>query len=143
MKIKFMVLSILVIFLYSCSYPANMFIKLTPEEEIYLGKAMAQPLIFIVDVKDSELKWALAQSFIAKYSPMKIQTVTDYLIETYNPYDTSFGYKVVRTPLEEGDEFDVRCLSDNLFLMNVANQNAHIFAYYLVTGEIIPRLIKR
>jgi len=141
MKIKFMILSILIIFLYSCM-PANLFVKLTPEEKIYLEKAMAQPLTFIVDAKDSELKWALAQSFIAKYSPMKIETITEYLLETYSPYGTRFGYKVIRTPLEEGDEFDVRCLYDNPFSKNDAYQSAHIFAYYLATGEIIPRLIR-
>jgi len=142
MKPKITLLSIFIVFLWSCM-PTNLFIKLTSEEQIYLGKVMAQPLTFIVDVKDSELKWVLAQSFIAKYSSMKIETITNYLLETYNPYQTRFGYKVIRTPLEEGDEFCISCLYDNPFSKNDAYQNAHILAYYLVTNEITIRLISR
>jgi len=142
MKIKILALSFLIVFLFSCSPPANLFIKLTPEEEVYLEKAMSQPLTFIVYIEESEQKWALAQSFIAKYSTMKIETITDYLLETYTPYGDRMGYKVIRTPTKEGDEFCIVCSYDNPFSKNNALQSAHIFAYYLVTGEIIPRLIR-
>jgi len=127
----------------ACSYPANMLMKLTPEEHAYLERAMAQPLTFMVTPEDSNMKWGVAQAFIAKHASMKIETVSDIVLETYNPYGGRYGYRVIRTPKKDGDEFFIVCLNDNMFLSKSTEQNAHIFAHYLVTDEIIERLIKR
>ena len=126
----------------ACNFPANMWIKLTPEEKSYLDRAMAQPLTFTVKSEDSNRLWGMAQAFIGKYASMKIESASDYVIETYNPVESRFGYRVIRTPKKDGDEFTITCLY-TAFLVKDAEQNAHIFAHYLLTEELIERLIRR
>ena len=128
----------------ACSYPANMFMKLSPQEKSYLERAMAQSLTFMVKPEDSNRLWGVAQAFIGKYASMKIENVSEYIIETYNPYESRYGYRVIRTPKKDGDEFTIECLGDNpTFMSKTIDQNAHIFAHYLLTEEIIERLIER
>ena len=127
---------------WACSFPANMFKALTPEEKTYLERVMAQPLTFMVKTEDSNRLWGVAQAFIGKHASMKIENVSDFIIETYNPINNRFGYRVVRTPKKDGDEFSIVCLY-TIYNSKQADQNAHIFAHYLVTEEIVERLINR
>jgi hypothetical protein len=98
----------------------------------------------MVKPEDSNRLWGVAQAFIGKYASMKIENVSEYIIETYNPYGSRYGYRVIRTPKKDGDEFTIECLGDNpVFMSKTIDQNAHIFAHYLVTDEIVERLITR
>ncbi len=130
-------------FMAACAYSPNLFKKLSPQEQGYLGRAMAQPLTFAVKSEDSARLWGVAQAFIGKHASMKIENVSDFIIETYNPRENRFGYRVIRTPKKDGDEFSIEALYDNPFSSKQADQNAHIFAHYLLTEEIIERLINR
>jgi len=142
MKVKYFI-TLLACLTFMACLSANVFRKLTVAEEGYLSDAMSHPLIFVVPAEDSDRCWGAIQSFIGKYSSMKIENITDYIIETHNPYSTRFGYRAVRTDLQDGVEFSVSCTYDNMFSKNAATQNSHILAYYLTTGEIIPRLINK
>ena len=115
----------------------------TPEELAYLERVMACPLTFVIPANETELTWGRIQGFLGKYSSMKIQTVTEYVIETYNPVESEvdFGYSIVRTPVEEGVEIAIRCVTGNMFCRREADLNAHILAHYARTGEIIPKFI--
>jgi hypothetical protein len=119
--------------------------KLTPAEEEYLSKVMQAPLEFSIPKDKSEEVWGRIQSFIGRYSSMKIQVATDYVLQTYNPQESAvdFGYYANRTP--QGDEvgFEVRCICGNMFSGKDRDRNAHILAHYAQTGEIIPRLISQ
>jgi hypothetical protein len=139
---KLFVLFVIVCMAGACNFPANMWMKLTPDEKVYLERAMAQPLTFTVKTEDSNRLWGMAQAFVGKYASMKTQSVSDYVIETYNPVESRFGYRVIRTPKKDGDEFSITCLY-TMFLDNSGEQNAHIFAHYLLTEEIVERLIRR
>jgi hypothetical protein len=139
---RYLGLGLILVFTAAC-LSANAFRKLSPAEQTYLERAMAQPLTFMVKSEDTQRLWGVAQAFIGKHASMKIENVSEFIIETYNPYGTRFGYRVVRTPKKEGDEFSITCLYDNTFSKNDADQNAHIFAHYLMTEEIVERLIQR
>ncbi len=78
-------------------------LKLTPEEQTYLEKAKAFPLEFTIAKSEADEAWGRAQSFIGRFSSMKLQTVTDFVIQTYNPGsgDVNFGYYVTKTPMGE------------------------------------------
>lgn len=115
----------------------------TPEEQAYMSAVMATPLTVLVAKDDTEDAWGRAQSWLGKYSSMKIQVVSDYVIETYNPTGSSvdFGYNVTKTPMGDACEIAVRCGSSNMFAGEAAETNAHILAYYIKTGICNPKFI--
>ncbi|MHA1305140.1 MAG: hypothetical protein ACTSPI_15690 [Candidatus Heimdallarchaeaceae archaeon] len=139
------IVSVLMIGLLSSCATTSM-LKLTPEEKTYLEKAKAFPLEFTIPKSEVEEAWGRAQSFIGRFSSMKLQTVTDFVIQTYNPRsgDVDFGYYVTKTPMSDNVLITVQCIAGNMFTGADANTNAHILAYYIKTGELPnPRLIAR
>jgi hypothetical protein len=127
-----------------CSHTSMM--RLSPDEESYISMVNQFPLEFTVPKSETADVWGRAQSFIGKYSSMKLQNATDYIIQTYNPggNDVAFGYSVTKTPLKNEDQITVQCNVGNMFASSDAHLNAHIFAYYIKTGELpYPRLINR
>lgn len=120
-------------------------LKLTPEEQTYLEKAKAFPLEFTIPKSEADEAWGRAQSFIGRFSSMKLQTATDFVIQTYNPASPAvdFGYYVTKTPMGDKVQITVQCNTGNMFAGADANTNAHILAYYIKTGELVPRLISR
>lgn len=117
--------------------------------QIYVERAMQMPLTFKVSREKEEEVWGRIQSFIAKYSSMKIQIATDYIIETHNPTKTielnpKYGYKAIKTVVGNEVEFKVECFAGETdlgkagykFNQMKADHNAHILACYALTGEI-------
>ena len=112
--------------------------NLQPEQKLLLDRALAFPTDFTVDRKDAGDAWGRAQSFVGRFSSMKLQTASDFVIQTYNPGDgdVAYGYNVTKTPAGDDVQFDVRCGSGNMFAVGEASKNAHILAYYMKTGEL-------
>ena len=143
---KFVNLTSIVVVIFMIGNCTNFLLNLTPEEQAFLDKANAFPLEFTVSNEDAEMAWGRAQSFIGRFSSMKLQTATDYVIQTYNPSSSgvSYGYYVTKTPLGGSTQFNVTCNTGNLFAMADAQSNAHILAYYMNTGELVnPKVIKK
>jgi hypothetical protein len=144
MKVKILILGLVVLFSISC---VSMRLAETSEEKTYLEKVMAMPLIFDVSKEKSEETWGRIQSFIGKYSPVRIQTVTDYIIETYDAkiVNSNFSYSAIRTPKENKVEFEVKCfITFQLPKMETAGiRNAHMMAYYALTGEVMEKFVCR
>jgi hypothetical protein len=138
-QVAFLVLSFA--FLLSCrSRPA-----LTPEETAYLQAVMDSPLTFRVPRASAEDTWGRISAWIGRYSSMKIQTASDYIIETFNPgnWGAQFGYRVNRSPLEGEMEFSITCETNSSGEEKAATRNAHILAYYARTGEVMEKFIRR
>lgn len=53
----------------------------------------------------SDEAWGRAVEFVTKFSDMKIQVATDYIIDTYNPTAYKSGYTITRRTL--GDEVKI------------------------------------
>lgn len=118
--------------------------NLTPEERSYFEKVEAFPLEFIIPKIEADDAWGRAQSFIGRFSSMKLQTVTDFVIQTYNPSDIKFGYYVTKTPMDDDIQITVQCITEGWFSGDDARRNAHILAYYMKTGELPnPKFIAR
>lgn len=106
-----------------------------------LARARNQPLEF--EIADSAFHdtWGRAQSWIARHSGRKIQTVTDFLIETYGPQTAEpganyFAYQVVRSPLGgERSKISISCTPTTSYYAEVASDNSHILALYVATGD--------
>lgn len=142
---KVLILSGSLLFLFGCAAKfATM--KLTPDQKLYTEQMMAFPLEFEMSKTAAVDVWGRAQSFIGKYSSMKLQTATDFIIQTYNPgeYEVSYGYYVTKTPLGEKVQFTVVCNTGNMYRAQSATANAHILAYYMATGKLpYPEMIER
>jgi len=133
-------------FLFGCTSTSMM--KLTPAEQEYLAKAKQAPSRFYVAPGKVPEIWGRAQSWIGRYSSMKLQTVTDYIIQTYNPGGSgvNFGYYVTRTDMDSiRTEISVECVTDNPFSGNDRKQNEKLLAYYLQSGILPPssRIVDR
>lgn len=117
----------------------------TPEESNYMSRVRAQPLVFEVPKAQAADVWGRIQSFVGKYSSMKIQTATDYVIETFDPGAgaVSFGYKAIRTDKGAAVEFSFGCFCGNMFAQASTETNAGIFSLYAETGEIMERFVIR
>lgn len=125
--------------------------KLTPEEQAYLDKALNTPLTVTIPKEISDDAWGRIQVFIARYSDMKFQTSTEFVIDTYKPTEgktkfgsnTNYGYSANRLPMGDQVEIQVNCMVPPLFSKKSARHNAHILAYFAVTGELMPQLLKK
>lgn len=120
---------------------------LTPQQKEYAEKIRNFPTTFSLSTDKAEEAWGRAQSFVGQYSSMKLQTVSPYVIQTYNPTGkgpklVNFGYNVTRAPMGDKTQFTVQCFSDNMFQKKEAQQNASILAYYMATVRIIPRVCR-
>jgi hypothetical protein len=121
-------------------------IGISEQEKSDLAVAMFHPLKFTLAKSEAEDAWGRAQSFIGRFSSMKIQTATDYVIQTYNPVGSgiNFGYYITKTPLGDEVEIEVQCPTDNMFSGKDADINAHIAALYIDTGMLVcQRCISR
>lgn len=127
--------------------------EMTPEEKAFMEKARQMPMSFSLPKSETD-PWGRAQSFVHKYSSMKLQTATDFVIDTYNPTASSMGaslqyaYTVSRAPIGDIYEYTVECRARGnewgLSLNQISErcrENAHILAYYMKTGEIMPSCI--
>lgn len=117
-----------------------------PAKIAYLDAIKAQAWEFNLPKSESEPAWGRAQNFISKYSSMRIQVATDYVIETYDPSNgnVAFGYGVTR--MMEGDSvaFTVRVSSGNMFAGAYRTMNGDILSYYIATGQLpYPEMIMR
>jgi hypothetical protein len=121
---------------------------LLPEEQTYLDKVMLTPLEFVIPKTEANDAWGRAQSFISKFSGMKLQTVTEFVIQTYTPtssdgeayYSGYCGYQVTKTPMGDNIQITVQSMAGRMFT-KLANRNAHILAHYIKTGELNSNLI--
>jgi hypothetical protein len=117
---------------------------LSPAERQYVQEVKQFPLNFNVPKAEAEDAWGRAQSFIAQYSSLKIETATNYVIQTYKSPEikVAFAYSVTRAPLGDIVEFTVECTTGNEFAREDAWVNARILACYIATGKLpYPHLI--
>ena len=119
--------------------------QITPEIQAYDRRVMSQPTSLSVPSENSEEVWSRAQQFIATLSSFRIQTATDYVIQTYMMESSwpKYGYSVTRTTSGDRTNFIVQCFCTNMFSKDRANYNAHALAHYMITGEVIDQRINR
>lgn len=131
---------------------------LNPAQQKALNEAMAQPLEFSVSKSASDAAWGRATEFLASHSSMKLQTTTDYLLQTYNSTTDEpdilggtmghvrYSYSVTRRPDDSAFKFKVNCSGPAVYIREeiekAENRNAHILAYFIATGKLeCPELI--
>jgi hypothetical protein len=121
--------------------------QLTPEEKSYLARVDSTQTTWKIPRANVEELRGKAQAYINRYSPMKVLTVTDYVINTDNPPIDSYGYFVTLEPTGDSVAVTIQGIycakSENATPeYHDAVQNSRIMALYLQTGEIMPRYIR-
>ena len=118
----------------SCAVYTTSFKGLTEEDEKYLEKAKKFPTEFHIPKSEEYDAWGRSHSFIGKYGSMKVQVVTDFIIETYNPSEDRYAYRIVKTPIGDSLEISVICIAGEMASRQIADEYSHICAYYIKTG---------
>lgn len=140
---------VLGLFVAGCSTPPR---ATGPEETAFLASVASEAVEFDIPKASADDAWGRAQVFIAKNASMKIQTATDFLVETYNPtpdaFMPSYGYRVTRSAAGDKMRFSVECFTGTEYspgkLAQVPMQNAKILARFMRTGELpYPHLVAR
>lgn len=97
-------------------------------------------LTFVECDSGCTIQWQRAQLWVANHAPMKIQTATDVLVQTYNPvgYEPNYGITVTRAPHPKAGAYTI---SMELHCGNpfgcepAANDVQRAFAHYVRTRE--------
>ena len=117
--------------------------SLSPEHAKYLKTAKDHPTQFIMLKSEEREAWGRAVLWIRSYSSMNLVTVNDSLIATDPPgkgrdWELSYGYTVEKKSKGDRVEISVLCGANNTFNAGDAQENAHLLAYYIATGEPNP-----
>ena len=123
--------------------------QLSLEEQVSLREAMDTPLDFAVPRERSIESWDRAREFIDRYSSMKLRSTTDSVLvsydsPTYSPdpspgsrgSNLHYGYNITRSRDPLGVRIKVQCTPSSDLATKDAEQNAHIAAYYILTGYL-------
>lgn len=138
-------------------------IAYSQDHKSYIDVVTSGPLVFDILKPKSDDAWARAISWINDYSELKIQSVSDYHVSTFDTFVGSGGgmvgpsYTVARSPVRDRTRFTItysdgwenyrgkeQYASRSIKLeMEAAQINAHILADYIRTGELpFPELIR-
>jgi len=121
-------------------------------------KAMEQPLTFEVSKAAAPDDWGRAQAFVAQHASMKIQTLSDAIIQTYAPTLTTadmgfnsitilYGYTITKSTIGDRVRISVECVASPCQfkkdqIAKTASRNAHLAAHFIKTGELpYPELV--
>jgi hypothetical protein len=108
-------------------------------QKAYVARARTSPLSFKVPKADAAAAWGRVQYFVGTYASMKIQTATDYIVETYNPTSMYyFGYSAQRAPLGDSDQISLDVRMTGYGADSMVLHNARIMSHFVRTAEPIP-----
>lgn len=110
----------------------------TDEIQDYANRASKSPLEFTISKAEENNAWERAQSFVDKYCALKIQVLSDSIIETFNPPENEYGYYIVKTPVKDSVRIAVQCIPGKHTDEALTNAYAHICAYNIRMGTLPP-----
>lgn len=94
---------------------------------------------FSVPIEKEREVWSRAVSYVNQKSDMKIQTQTDFMLETFNPLTAGKkGFRITKTVTDKEASFNVDVFGDlGVFSGELQVKEAQKCAYYMRTG-IMP-----
>jgi hypothetical protein len=138
-----------VLALAALSCASSSMFQLSADEQAALRTAMDTPLVFVVPRDRSIESWDRAQEFVNRYCSMRLRTVSDSILVTYEepvysqtpvPVDAGssihYGYSIGRFRDPDGIRITVQCTPSSKLGEKGADQNAHIAADYIRTGQL-------
>lgn len=146
LKITHLLLGACIALLSACATTYTMD-KLTPEEQAYLAKVNATSPTFEVEKAKSDEAWSRGNSFINRFSGMRIQSSNDYLVSTYDPNASdsgTIGYTLMKELQGNKVKFTITCQSQALnfkYTPDVCRTNEKLMARYMATGELNEKFV--
>ena len=142
MMYKTLTAIIMALALAACAAPRQ---AQSPEEQAYLNAATAQPTTFTISSAESQAAWERALKWLEDHATMGIKSKSETMIATFDPPTTStthtrneYGYTVTRQPAGSSYTVTVTCVGNDPSIKPQAEQNAHLLAYFIVTGKRTP-----
>jgi hypothetical protein len=116
----------------------------TPDQEFYVHKAMSEEADFTIPIQLRNDVWDRGQALIGRFRVMKIQTLSDNVIQTYIPNNEAAPWiSVARSQMGDSDYVTIRSspVSDTM----VSQRLEHVLSYYMFygtepPGDLITRL---
>jgi hypothetical protein len=115
------------------------------EEQAYLDAAVAQPTTFSISSAESPAAWERALKWVEDHATMGIKSKSETMIATFDPPTAStthnrneYGYTVTRQPAGSSYTVTVTCVGNDPSIRPQAEQNAHLLAYFILTGKPTP-----
>lgn len=120
--------------------------QFTGDQKAWMREVMKEDLTFTIPADSAEQVWSRGFKFLNLYSDMKLQTVSDYHIDTYNPDSGGLGfqYGYSMTRIKTGNNFEISLTGrvNNVLSDGWLKENMCIFARYMRTGDLrYPELI--
>jgi hypothetical protein len=115
-----------------------------PEQEKYVHKAMAEETDFTIPIQLRNDVWDRGQALIGRFRVMKIQTLTDNVIQTYVPNNEAAPWlSVARSQIGDSDYVTIR--SSPSSDTTISQRLEHVLSYYMFygtepPGDLITRL---
>jgi hypothetical protein len=121
--------------------------SLTPDEQAYVSKISSASPTFEVEKSKSEKVWSRGNSFINKYSGMKIQSSNEFHVSTYDPNASdlgTIGYELTKELNGNKVKFSIKCLTKFMnakYTPEVCANNEKVMSHYMQTGEINEKFV--
>lgn len=121
--------------------------SLNPDEQAYVSKISSASPSFEVDKAKSEEVWSRGNSFINKYSGMKIQSSNEFHVSTYDPNASdvgTIGYELTKELNGTKVKFSIKCLTKFMnakYTPEVCANNEKVMSHYMQTGEINEKFV--
>jgi hypothetical protein len=139
---KTLTVIIMALALAACAAPRQ---AQSAEEEAYLNAATAQPTTFSIPSTESSAAWERALKWLEDHATMGIKSKSETMIATFDPPTTGttnsrneYGYTVTRQPAGSSYTVTVTCVGNDPSIKPHAEQNAHLLAYFILTGKPTP-----
>lgn len=146
MKITNLFLGVCIAFLSACATTYTMD-KLTPEEQDYVAKVNNASPAFEMEKAKSDEAWSRGNSFISRFSGMKVQSSNEYLVSTYDPNASengTIGYTLMKELNGKKVKFTIACQTKALnfkYTADVCRTNEKLMAHYMATGELQEKFV--
>jgi hypothetical protein len=146
MKFTNLFLGVCIVFLSACATTYTLD-KLTPDEQGYMTKVNNASPTFEMEKAKSDEAWSRGNSFISRFSGMRVQSSNEYLVSTYDPNASdngTIGYTLMKELNGNKVKFTITCQTKALnfkFTPDVCRNNEKVMAHYMATGELNEKFV--
>lgn len=128
--------------------------KLSEKEKAYVTEVKKASNSFAVPKAKAEEAWSRGINFISRFSGMKIQSSSDYHVETFHPKDINkddnetkpTGYKLNKILSGEKVTFQIECLhsfTSPKYTKEVCKTNEQLLSHYMKKAELMPQFVDK
>ena len=120
---------------------------LNEKESQYFDTVLSKETSFIIENTKTKEVMSRGYDFLNRFSGMKIQSNSDFHVETYSPYSTengTIGYAIRRVLNGDKSKFSVECsnrATNFKYTSSVCRMNEKILVHYMMTGELNEKFV--